>query len=115
MTNLVYSQKSRGAKIFSGRLENVSDPDSPVDLSLEGQTRVFVIFRSPTGVETERDATLPVGDNEPRNDMDITYVTTPEDTPYDSETGRWRYTVGVEFGNKTRVVSPYWEDFWVVR
>ena len=115
MANLIFSQKSVGAKVFSGRLQNISDPDAPVDLSLDGADSFFVLFRSPTGEEFERTATVNTEDSIPSNDMDITYVTTPDDTPYASETGRWAYTVGVLFSNKSKVVSPYWEEFWVMR
>ena len=50
MANLIFSQKSVGAKVFSGRLQNISDPDAPVDLSLDGADSFFVLFRSPTGL-----------------------------------------------------------------
>ena len=112
--SLVYSRDSKGAKTFSGILQNVSDPRSPVDLSLTGAKRYFVQFISPTGKRYEEQASVNEDDVvNTGDDMDIYLHTTPENPIYSSELGRWAYRVGVEFGNGVITSSPHWQAFWV--
>ena len=112
--SLVYSRDSKGAKTFSGILQNVSDPDSPVDISLTGAKRYFVQFISPTGVRSEEEARVNEdGVSDTGDDMDIYLHTTGEEPIYSGELGRWAYRVGVEFNNGVITTSPNWEPFWV--
>ena len=115
MANLVYSKSSHGAKVFSGILLNVSDPNNPEGISLAHSARYFVEFISPSGKRIEKegavnqDGVIGTGD-----EMDIYYATAPDEALYEGETGYWKYRVGVEYANKVITTSPYWVGFWVV-
>ena len=112
--SLVYSRDSKGAKTFSGILQNVSDPNSPEDLSLSGAKRYFVQFISPTGKRYEEEASVNEDDvANTGDDMDIYIHTSPTNPIYSDELGRWAYRVGVEFGNGVITTSPEWISFWV--
>ena len=112
--SLFYSRDSKGAKTFSGILQNVSDPNNVEDISLKGAKRFFVQFISPTGVRYEEEAAADE-DEVPNtgDDMDIYLHTTPDNPIYSSEIGRWAYRVGVEFENGVITTSPEWVPFWV--
>ena len=112
--SLFYSRDSKGAKTFSGILQNVSDPRAPVDLSLKGDKRYFVQFISPTGKRYEEEANINEDEvDNTADDMDIYLHTSPENPIYSSELGRWAYRVGVEFENGVITTSPEWVPFWV--
>ena len=112
--SLVYSRDSKGAKTFSGKLLNVSDPDNPEDISLSGALSYFVQFLSPTGKRYEKTALVDEDSiSGTTDDMDIFYTTTDDDSVYNSELGRWAYRVGVRFSNGTVTTSPDWVPFWV--
>ena len=111
---LIYSRDSKGSKLFSGRLLNISDPDNPEDLSLRNADAYFIQFLSPSGKRYEETAFVNedgVDGND--DDLDIYYNTTPANPIYSDELGRWAYRVGVRFKNGTVTTSPHFISFWV--